>query len=64
MRHSQAIVSEDVVPAGGLRRAVWLQIPPGGDGRLVPPEGEGKEFARLGQALEALDGDEAIDLLQ
>src|SRR5262245_58582037 len=63
-RDAQAVVGENAVAAFRLRGAMLLQVTPLLDRFFIPPEGEGKELAFLGQALEALDRDEAVDLLQ
>src|SRR5688500_20361339 len=63
-RDAQAIVREDAGAAFGLRGAMLWHVAPLGDSLLVAPEGEGEDLALLGQALEALDRDEAVDLLE
>src|SRR5688572_20678059 len=64
LRHAQPVVGEDAFAAGRLRLAVLLDIAPALHGLLVAPDGQRQELARLRQALEALDGDEAVHLLQ
>ena len=63
-RNPQAVVGKDATAPGLLGAAVGVHLPPPGHGRFVAPEREGQQLARLAQALEPLDGDEPIDLLQ
>src|SRR5688572_19483132 len=61
---AQAIIAEDAAAALGLRGAVLGDIAPARDRVLVAPEGEGEDLALVAQALEPLDRDEAVDLLE
>src|SRR6185312_16728169 len=61
---AQAIIAEHALAAGLLGLAVVLDVAPGLHRRLVAPEGERQDLAVVGQALEALDGNEAVDLLE
>ena len=60
----QAIAGKDVSAAFGLRRAVFGQGAPFLHCRLIPPEGERQELARLVEAFEPFYRKEAVDLLQ
>src|SRR5580704_5165250 len=61
---AQAIVAKDAGAAGALGLAVLLVAAPARDRRFVAPEGQRQDLAFLGQALEAFDRDEAIDLFE
>jgi hypothetical protein len=43
---------------------VLRHLPPGVDCRFVTPEGEREDLARLGEALEPLDRDESVDVVE
>src|SRR3989338_2870771 len=60
--HPDAIVAEHAGSPLGLGFAMFLMAIPRFHGGTVAPEGKGKEFVFLGQALESLDGNETIDL--
>src|SRR3954452_10436095 len=61
---TQVIIGEDFCAALGLGAAVLHRVAPGLHGRLVPPERHRQDLALVGQALETLDRDEAVDGLQ
>jgi hypothetical protein len=58
---AQAVIGEHALAAMRLRRAVMRELAPGADRLVVAPEGKREQLARLLQALEALDRDEAVD---
>ena len=62
LRDPQPVGLEDAAAAFLLGFAVLLQVAPLAHRLLVPPEGERYELALRGDALEALDGDEAIGI--
>src|SRR5690606_39128150 len=64
LRHAQAVVLEDGLAAGGLRAPVILLRAPLAHRLLVAPERERHDLARRAEALEALDGDEAVDAFE
>jgi hypothetical protein len=47
-----------------LGGAVFFQIAPRGDRFLVAPERQRQDLAGVRQAFEALDGDEAVDVIE
>src|SRR6202008_2358357 len=61
-RDPQAVVGEYATPALRLRRAVSFHVPPARHGVLVAPDRERQYFPGRREALETLDGDEAVDL--
>src|SRR6266851_181357 len=61
---AQAVITEDAGAAGALGLAVLLVAAPSGDRFFVAPEREREDLAFLGQALETLDRDESVDLLE
>lgn len=60
----EAIVGEDAIPPRRLRGAMLGAVAPCPHRRLIAPEGERQEFVRIGEALETLDRDEAVDPVQ
>ena len=62
--HTQTVVTENAGAAQPLGVAVGFHLPPTGHGFLVAPKGQRQQTAWLGQALKALNGNEAIHLLQ
>src|ERR671918_1832917 len=63
-RDAQSIVREDRGASPALCRAVGGQIAPRPDRRLVAPERQRQQLARLPQALEPFHRDEAVDRLE
>src|SRR5690606_16271751 len=61
---AQPIVAEDTGAALDLGRAVPRLVAPGLHRRLVTPERQRQQLARLDEALESLDRHEAVDFLQ
>src|SRR4051794_20796464 len=61
---TQMIVGKNVCAALGLGTPVLHRVAPGRNGRVVAPERQRQDLALLGQALEPLDRDEAVDGLQ
>src|SRR5438477_3950889 len=61
---AQPVVAKHAAAARLLRGAVLNLIAPAGDSRLVAPERQRQHLVGIGDALEALDRDEAVDLLQ
>src|SRR6476620_1935496 len=61
MRDAQPIVGEDLAPAARLRGPVAGQGAPCPNAILVAEEGERQQLSRIGERLEALDRDEAVD---
>src|SRR4029450_1270200 len=61
---AQAIVAEHALAAALLGGAVAFDVAPCRNRRLVAPEGERQKLGLVGQALEALDADKAVDALQ
>src|SRR5436190_19554158 len=61
---TQPVVAKHAAAARLLRGAMLDLIAPAGDRRLVAPERQRQHLVGIGDALEALDGDEAVDLLQ
>ena len=61
---AQAIVAEHALAAALLRRTVVLDVAPRRDRRFVAPERERQELGVVGQALEPLDAEEPVDVLQ
>ena len=64
LRHAQPVVGKVLLAPGALRAAVRLELAPAPHRLLVAPERQRQDLARLRQALEALDGDEAVDRFQ
>src|ERR1044071_3604226 len=62
--HTQTVVGKDAAAALGLGDAVLGVVAPARDGFLVPPERQRQHLGRIGDALESLDRDEAVHLLQ
>src|SRR5690606_5826970 len=60
----QPVVREDAAAPGALRLPVLLRVAPGLHRLLVAPEGQRKDPARVRQALEELDRDEAVDAIE
>src|SRR6056297_991023 len=61
---SQSIIGKHAAAAHCLGFSMSLQISPGTDSLFIMPERERKVFPLCGQALEALDGYEAINFQQ
>src|SRR3546814_5179252 len=59
-----AVILEDVMAAAALGRLVLGVLAPAHHCRLVAPERQRQHLALVGQAGEALDGNEAVDLLE
>ena len=64
LRDAQAVVGEHAAATRLLRAAVRVQRAPAPDRVLVAPERQRQQLVRRAQALEAFDGDEAVDGLQ
>src|SRR5215469_5969948 len=63
-RNAQSVIAEYLRSALGLRQAVPFDLPPLGDRRVVAPERQRQDLARIGQALEPLDRDESVHLFE
>src|SRR5262245_17796980 len=63
-RHAQAVVAEYAAAAGRLRGAMLGVVAPARHRVLVAPERQRQHLAGIGDALEALHRDEALDLLE
>src|SRR5258706_11985232 len=64
LRHPQPVVGEDRSPAGGLHAAMLFELAPLRHRFLIPPEREGEDLSGRGQALEALDRDESVAVVE
>jgi hypothetical protein len=58
------MIGENLAAPFGLRQAVFIRGTPCLYRGLIVEERQGQDFAGLGQALEAFDGDEAVDLFE
>ena len=61
MGHAQPVAGKHAAPSGALGGAVLVQGPPRLHRLFVAPERQRQQAAGIGQALEALDRDEAVD---
>ena len=61
---AQPVIVKHTLPAGRLRRAVRVQLPPLRQRRLVAEKRERQQFTRLTQAAEAFDGNETVDRIE
>src|SRR5688572_5194718 len=64
VRDSQPVVREDRQPSGALSFAMLRHRAPAAHGCFVTPERERQNLARRRQALEPLDREEAVDVLE
>src|SRR6266404_2956812 len=62
--YAQSVIREDALPAFGLNAAMGLKVSPEPHGLFVPPIRKRQDFSRRDKALEPLDRDEPLDLLQ
>src|SRR5690349_18205633 len=61
---AQPVVAQDAAAARRLSLAMMFLVAPGLYRRLVAPEREREQLGVVGQALESLDADEAVDPLE
>jgi hypothetical protein len=59
--NAKPVIGKDLAPPGCLSPAMVLSLAPSGDGCLIAEEREREDLAGLGQALEPLDRDKAIN---
>src|SRR4051794_15510288 len=62
--NAKPVVAKDASAALGLNGAMHLYIAPSFERSFIAPEGQRKQFVRMGQAAKALNRDEAIHFLK
>src|SRR5215470_8566386 len=63
-RNAQAVVPEDAIAAGDLRRAMAGMTAPGRDRSFISPEGQRQQLIGVGKALESFNRNESVHALQ